>query len=142
MEAFCALHEFAGLDFDAALRAFLWSFRLPGESQKIDRLMEAFAKRYCTCNHDLFRSPDGCYVLAFATIMLNTSLHNPAVTKKTTLDEFVGMNRGIDAGQDVPRDLLEGLYNSIKRTPFKQPGDLLDGGGLETMFYHSEKEGW
>ncbi|KFO80354.1 Cytohesin-2, partial [Cuculus canorus] len=29
---------------------FLWSFRLPGEAQKIDRMMEAFAQRYCLCN--------------------------------------------------------------------------------------------
>ncbi|NXV24829.1 CYH2 protein, partial [Cepphus grylle] len=31
-------------------RQFLWSFRLPGEAQKIDRMMEAFAQRYCLCN--------------------------------------------------------------------------------------------
>ena len=32
--------------FDIAIRHFLSGFRLPGESQKIDRLMEAFAERY------------------------------------------------------------------------------------------------
>lgn len=38
------------------LRQFLWSFRLPGEAQKIDRMMEAFAQRYCQCNHGVFQS--------------------------------------------------------------------------------------
>jgi len=33
--------------FVSALRSFLWSFRLPGEAQKIDRIMEHFAKRFC-----------------------------------------------------------------------------------------------
>lgn len=37
-------------------RQFLWSFRLPGEAQKIDRMMEAFATRYCDCNANVFQS--------------------------------------------------------------------------------------
>ena len=32
-------------DYLAALRLFLQGFRLPGEAQKIDRLMEKFAQR-------------------------------------------------------------------------------------------------
>ena len=42
--------DFKGLQFVAAIRMFLGGFRLPGEAQKIDRLMEKFASRYCTCN--------------------------------------------------------------------------------------------
>jgi Sec7-like guanine-nucleotide exchange factor len=38
--------DFTGLSIDEGLRAFLGSFRLPGESQKIDRITEAFARRY------------------------------------------------------------------------------------------------
>lgn len=37
-------------------RQFLWSFRLPGEAQKIDRMMETFATRYCFCNPGVFQS--------------------------------------------------------------------------------------
>lgn len=37
-------------------RQFLWSFRLPGEAQKIDRMMETFAARYCLCNPGVFQS--------------------------------------------------------------------------------------
>ena len=33
-----------------AIRRFLDGFRLPGESQKIDRLMEKFAAHFCECN--------------------------------------------------------------------------------------------
>lgn len=61
-------------------RQFLWSFRLPGEAQKIDRMMECFAQRYCQLNPDIFTNTDTCYVLSFAIIMLNTSLHNPSVS--------------------------------------------------------------
>jgi hypothetical protein len=34
----------AGQSIDAALRAMLAQFRLPGEAQKIDRIMEKFAE--------------------------------------------------------------------------------------------------
>ncbi|KAF7698488.1 hypothetical protein HF521_004998 [Silurus meridionalis] len=94
LKAFVDLHEFADLNLVQALRQFLWSFRLPGEAQKIDRMMEAFAQRYCTCNAGVFQSTDSCYILSFAIIMLNTSLHNP--------------NK---------------LYESIKNEPFKIPVD-------------------
>lgn len=42
--------DFANRDLVTALRYFLEGFRLPGEAQKIDRLMEKFASRYCECN--------------------------------------------------------------------------------------------
>lgn len=44
------------LSFSLRFRQFLWSFRLPGEAQKIDRMMEAFASRYCQCNPGVFQS--------------------------------------------------------------------------------------
>ncbi|KAL7464949.1 hypothetical protein ACHAXS_005280 [Conticribra weissflogii] len=42
---FCKLFSFEGLSFSEALRMFLSTFRLPGEAQCIDRLMESFASR-------------------------------------------------------------------------------------------------
>uniref|UniRef100_A0A8C2R642 Cytohesin 3 n=1 Tax=Capra hircus TaxID=9925 RepID=A0A8C2R642_CAPHI len=106
LQAFVELHEFADLNLVQALRQFLWSFRLPGEAQKIDRMMEAFAARYCLCNPGVFQSTDTCYVLSFAIIMLNTSLHNHNVRDKPTAERFVTMNRGINEGGDLPEELL------------------------------------
>lgn len=60
LQAFLELHEFTDLNLVQALRQFLWSFRLPGEAQKIDRMMEAFARRYCRCNPGVFQSAGGC----------------------------------------------------------------------------------
>ncbi|KAG9481613.1 hypothetical protein GDO78_010710 [Eleutherodactylus coqui] len=59
LHAFVDLHEFTDLNLVQALRQFLWSFRLPGEAQKIDRMMEAFAQRYCMCNPGVFQSTGG-----------------------------------------------------------------------------------
>ena len=45
MHAFIDGIDFASLSFDAAIRTFLNGFRLPGEAQKIDRIMEKFAEK-------------------------------------------------------------------------------------------------
>jgi len=140
LKAFVELHDFTNLILVQALRQFLWSFRLPGEAQKIDRMMEAFAQRYCQLNPDIFTNPDTCYVLSFAIIMLNTSLHNPSVKEKPSVEQFITMNRGINDGENLPRELLISLYDSIKTEPFKIPED--DGNDLMHTFFNPDKEGW
>jgi brefeldin A-inhibited guanine nucleotide-exchange protein len=42
--------DFSSVTIDQAIRTFLAGFRLPGEAQKIDRMMEKFAERYCLHN--------------------------------------------------------------------------------------------
>ncbi|XP_030638813.1 cytohesin-3 [Chanos chanos] len=140
LKAFLDLQEFSDLNLVQALRQFLWSFRLPGEAQKIDRMMEAFASRYCNCNPDVFQSTDTCYILSFSIIMLNTSLHNPNVKEKMTLERFITMNRGINSGGDLSNELLTKLYESIKNEPFKIPED--DGNDVTHTFFNPDREGW
>ena len=45
LHAYVDRMDFAGLQIDEAIRMFLSGFRLPGEAQKIDRMMEKFAER-------------------------------------------------------------------------------------------------
>ena len=70
-----------------------------GEAQKIERLMEAFAHRYCMDNPDQvksFQSADTVFLLAFAIIMLNTDLHNTSIKqdRKMKLTDFIRNLRG------------------------------------------------
>ncbi|XP_048575426.1 cytohesin-2 isoform X2 [Nematostella vectensis] len=136
---FVDLHKFKDMILVQALRQFLWSFRLPGEAQKIDRMMEAFAQKYCADNPGLFTSTDTCYVLSFAIILLNTSLHNPNVKDKPTVEKFIQMNRGINCGEDLDRDFLVALYDSIKSEEFKIPED--DGSDITHTFFNPDREG-
>jgi brefeldin A-inhibited guanine nucleotide-exchange protein len=50
MYAYVDQMDFYGMEIVSALRLFLEGFRLPGEAQKIDRLMEKFAARYHELN--------------------------------------------------------------------------------------------
>ena len=57
-------------------RVFLWSFQLPGEAQKIDRMMESFASQFCECNPGTFSTTGepGCLVLFTAEPSLSLCL--------------------------------------------------------------------
>jgi cytohesin len=138
LKAFVRLHDFAGHTLVDALRDFLRSFHLPGEAQKIDRIVECFAAHFCDCNPAVFANPDTCYVLTYSVILLHTNLHNPNVKNKDTPEMFVRMNRGIDDGKDLPREMLLDLYASIKREKFQVP----DEDQFAEMFFNPEREGW
>lgn len=113
-----------GLDFVGALRAFLEAFQLPGEAQKVDRLMEKFAARYIECNPNtsIFASADAAYVLAFSIIMLATDLHSSQIKKKMTVEDYIKMNRGVNEQRDLPREYLENVYNQVAAKPLQLKG--------------------
>lgn len=118
--------DFSGLVFDDAIRLFLSGFRLPGEAQKIDRIMEKFAERFTWQNPDVFPSADTAFILAFSVIMLNTDLHNPSIKpeRRMTVDSFIRNNRGVgENGGDLPEDFLTGIFNRIKKNPFSLKED-------------------
>uniref|UniRef100_A0A8C0HG62 IQ motif and Sec7 domain ArfGEF 2 n=1 Tax=Chelonoidis abingdonii TaxID=106734 RepID=A0A8C0HG62_CHEAB len=111
--------DFSNMDLDDALRKFQSHIRVQGEAQKVERLIEAFSQRYCVCNAPLvrqFRNPDTIFILAFAIILLNTDMYSPSVKpeRKMKLDDFIKNLRGVDNGQDIPRDLLVGIYQRIQ----------------------------
>lgn len=107
---------------------------------QIDRIMEAFARHYCDQNPNLFEEPDTCYILSFSIIMLNTGLHNPNVKQKITCEQFVKQNRGINSGKDLPQEVLELIFKSIKEEPFQIPDESYDD--LMYTFFSPQMEGW
>ncbi|KAF8687786.1 hypothetical protein HU200_042722 [Digitaria exilis] len=123
MHAYVDTLNFEGMDFGQAIRFLLQGFRLPGEAQKIDRIMEKFAQCYCKCNPNSFSSADTAYVLAYSVILLNTDAHNPMVKNKMSKEDFMRNNRGIDDGKDLPEDYLSALYDQIVNNEIKMSAD-------------------
>ena len=125
-DGFClqVLHEyvniidFAGMEFSEAIRYFLRGFFLPGEAQKIDRIMERFAERYYIQNKKEFASADMAFILAFSTIMLQTNLH-PAIRddKRMTKDQFIKQNKGISTDGELSDAMLVRIYDRIAAEP-------------------------
>ncbi|KAL3679071.1 hypothetical protein R1sor_022027 [Riccia sorocarpa] len=118
--------NFENMKFDQAIREFLKGFRLPGEAQKIDRIMEKFAERYCRDNPSLFKNADTAYVLAYAVIMLNTDAHNPMVWPKMSKADFVRINSSGDAEEHASQEMLEQIYDSIVKDEIKLKDESLD----------------
>ncbi|XP_063968593.1 brefeldin A-inhibited guanine nucleotide-exchange protein 1-like [Lytechinus pictus] len=121
MYAYVDEFDFTGVDFVGALRMFLAGFRLPGEAQKIDRMMEKFASRYFEYNptQGIFASADAAYVLAYSIILLTTDLHSAQVKKKMSKEEYIRMNRGINDQKDLPADYLSDIYDEIAGNEIK-----------------------
>lgn len=113
-----------------SIRRYLKEFRLPGEAQRIDKLMESFAHKYCEDNpgsifpstgayqiafSDVINvlSTDAAYLLSFSIILLNTDAHSPAIPDKDKMTKaaFVKNNTGILAGGDLPIQFLEEIYD-------------------------------
>ncbi|KAK9732863.1 hypothetical protein RND81_04G028000 [Saponaria officinalis] len=126
LNEFTATFDFTGMILDSALRTYLETFRLPGESQKIQRILEAFSERFFDQqSSEMFETKDAVFILCYSLIMLNTDQHNPQVKKKMTEEEFIRNNRAINNGKDLPREYLSELFHSIASHPiaiFAQSG--------------------
>ena len=146
LNAFVELVDFGSLDFELALRRWLRALNLPGESQKIDRLMQAFAERIhgSVVEQETFGSMEAIYILSYSCVMLNTSLHNPQSLAKLPLQRWVDSNSGLNGSmKDFPkcgnkfiysnqtRDFLEHLYYQIQDSPFEffnpAPSPIMQG---------------
>lgn len=120
-DQFCVqvLHEFAktfdfqNMNLDAALRLFVGTFRLPGEAQKIQRVLEAFSESYYEQSPQILINKDAALLLSYSIVLLNTDQHNTQVKKKMTEEDFIRNNRHINGGADLPREYLSELYHSI-----------------------------
>lgn len=127
---------------DYRLRHFLTccGFRLPGEAQRVDRIMTTFAKCYYEDNAGdsqrcPFKHEDTVYLLSFAIIMLNTDLHKSASSqsrpprKKMNKTEFINNLRGAEQGEEISREYLFMLYDSIEANPIElHPVDASESG--------------
>ena len=119
LKQYADIFNFKGVTLDKALRSFLDGFKLPGEAQKISRILEVFAARYYGANPDAVADADSAYVLSYSIIMLNTDQHNPQVKRKMTLEQFVRNNRGTNGGEDWPRETLESIFDGIVEDEIK-----------------------
>ncbi|KAI8958925.1 hypothetical protein F5Y11DRAFT_334599 [Daldinia sp. FL1419] len=117
LNAFLDLFDFSGKRVDEAVRLLLESFRLPGESPLIERIVTAFAKKYfATSGSDIVASEDAVFILTYAIIMLNVDQHSPKLkgSKRMELVDFARNLRGVNGSKDFPPEYLELTFEAIK----------------------------
>ncbi|OCT47455.1 Sec7 domain containing protein [Cladophialophora carrionii] len=89
-KAFMELFDWKNQDILDSLRGLCDNITLKGESQVIDRVLTAFAQRWCECNpsHN-FKSSDVVHSIVYALLLLNTDLHLADIVQKMTKAQFV-----------------------------------------------------
>uniref|UniRef100_A0A6G1SB55 Golgi-specific brefeldin A-resistance guanine nucleotide exchange factor 1 n=1 Tax=Aceria tosichella TaxID=561515 RepID=A0A6G1SB55_9ACAR len=112
-EAFINSLDFTNLRIDEALRFMLEKFRLPGESQLIERILDAFSLHWFDQNKGILPNSDSALSLAYAIIMLNVDQHSKKV-KPMTCDEFDKNLLGPKSDRIYDRKLLDLIYTSIR----------------------------
>eukprot|EP00070_Physeter_catodon_P005980 XP_007112696.1 PH and SEC7 domain-containing protein 4 [Physeter catodon] len=113
-EKYLSFFQFGGQSLDRALRAFLHSLVLSGETQERERILHQFSKRFYHCNPGLFSSVDCVHTLTCAIMLLNTDLHGQNIGKSMSCQEFITNLNGLRDGGNFPKELLKALYWSIR----------------------------
>eukprot|EP01113_Clastostelium_recurvatum_P025585 TRINITY_DN3078_c0_g1_i3.p1 TRINITY_DN3078_c0_g1~~TRINITY_DN3078_c0_g1_i3.p1 ORF type:complete len:1663 (+),score=447.69 TRINITY_DN3078_c0_g1_i3:135-5123(+) len=131
---YCKTFDLVHSKFIDCLRGFLESFRIPGEAQVIDRIVDNFSEVYFNAvagsknsNSDVFASKDAVHLLSFSVIMLNVDMHNPQVKKKMTLDQYLSQLRKTNGDKDFPREMLIDIHNNIKHNEIRIPEEFPSG---------------
>uniref|UniRef100_A0A093VLR4 SEC7 domain-containing protein n=1 Tax=Talaromyces marneffei PM1 TaxID=1077442 RepID=A0A093VLR4_TALMA len=126
LAAFINLFDFAGKSVIEALRELLGSFRLPGESPLIERIVTFFSEIYMAkAQPEGIADKDALFVLIYGIIMLNTNLYNPNVKNadRMTCVDFARNLRGVNGGKDFDQDELQSIYDSIKQNEIILPDE-------------------
>lgn len=121
-EAFIQSLDFNNLRIDEALRSMLEKFRLPGESQLIERILDTFSIHWFEQNKGILQSSDNALSLAYAIIMLNVDQHSKKV-KPMTCDEFDRNLLGPKSERIYDRKLLDQIYTNIRDNEIVLPDE-------------------
>lgn len=124
------LFDVTNQPIDHALRQFLEAFRLPGEAPVISNILEDFANSWFDSysGTKVPKDPDAAFILCYAIMQLNTDQHNPTVKDKMTFKQFVKNERGLNSGDNYPKEFLQDIFTAIRDTeivmPSEQKGEL------------------
>ncbi|KIW28640.1 uncharacterized protein PV07_08284 [Cladophialophora immunda] len=89
-KAYMELFDWKDQNILDSLRGLCDRIILRGETQQMDRIMDAFAQRWCECNTShTFRSSDVVHTICYSILLLNTDLHLADIDQKMTKAQFV-----------------------------------------------------
>ncbi len=126
LKAFIDRFDFTGKRVDDALRILLETFRLPGESALIERIVNCFAEKYCASDvPEGVANQEAAFVLTYAILMLNTDQHNPNFKNQARMayTDFARNLRGVNDGKDFATEYLQEIYEAIKTSEIILPDE-------------------
>ncbi|KAI7903926.1 uncharacterized protein BX663DRAFT_485418 [Cokeromyces recurvatus] len=131
--------NFSTMRLDTAFRKMCSKLYFRAEAQQIERILEAFAKRYWQCNpKSILGSSDVVYAIVYSLLLLNTDLHvaqgnytrmTRHIFVKNTMSTLrdqqkqinsVSINKSLD-WEALIEAYLKDLYVSVKNYQILQP---------------------
>merc|ERR1712130_871346 len=121
--------DFTGLRFDKAVRKLMTCVKMPENPDKIEKIIEAFVKRFVKCNSSSgakSENTENLITLGCSIIQLNSDIHvrnssMKAAKKLTEKDFLTKVNL-----HDMDQKLLKNIYKSVKKKPLMSEADHVD----------------
>ena len=111
--AFMSLFDWSNQNILYALRGLCARIALKGESQQVDRVLDAFARRWCDCNPDNgFKSTDVVHTICYSVLLLNTDLHLADIEQKMTKSQF--LRNTMSTVRNVAKDSATTGFDTIR----------------------------
>ncbi|KAH6856483.1 hypothetical protein B0I37DRAFT_396130 [Chaetomium sp. MPI-CAGE-AT-0009] len=126
LDAFMKQFDFTGKRVDEALRLMLETFRLPGESALIERIVNSFTEKYCSSSVPKgVANKDAVFILTYAIILLNTDQHTPTLKNRSrmTFEDFSRNLRGQNDGEDFAPEYLQDIFDTIRTNEIILPDE-------------------
>ncbi|OAC99682.1 hypothetical protein MUCCIDRAFT_136379 [Mucor lusitanicus CBS 277.49] len=123
LRAYMEQFNFSGKRMDEAMRMILETFRLPGESQQIMRVTEAFAATYFASGPKEIANIEAAEILAYSVIMLNVDQHSPQIRRQSrmSVEQYIRNVSGVNDKKDFPREYLVCIYEAIQQNEILMP---------------------
>lgn len=135
LQAYMQLYDFKDMNILSGLRALCNRLILRAESQQVDRILVAFAQRWCACNPNHgFKHADVVHTICYSLLLLNTDLHMADIESKMTRSQFVKntiptiLRVVADAGAEEVGSKRPSILGDKFQTP--EPENMDDDGTL------------
>ncbi|OAX85584.1 hypothetical protein ACJ72_00045 [Emergomyces africanus] len=111
-KAYMEFFDWSNMNILAALRGLCGRLALKGETQQVDRILDAFSARWCECNPEHgFKAADVVHTICYSVLLLNTDLHMADIEQKMTRNQFIK-----NTMPTIQRVVLDASPNAFERT--------------------------
>ncbi|KAI9759841.1 MAG: hypothetical protein M4579_002048 [Chaenotheca gracillima] len=88
--AYMGLFDWSNVSILTAMRDLCSKLVLKGETQQVDRILDAASTRWCECNPNHgFKATDVVHTICYSILLLNTDLHLADIDQKMTRSQFI-----------------------------------------------------
>ncbi|KAL9111530.1 MAG: hypothetical protein Q9227_004018 [Pyrenula ochraceoflavens] len=113
--AYMQMYDLKDMNILVALRSLCSRMTLKGETQQVDRMLDAFSRRWCECNSNHgFKSSDVVHTICYSILLLNTDLHLADIEQKMTRVQFI--RNTLPTIRRVATDSAPDAFETVKAT--------------------------